>query len=141
MVFHPGEPFSAASAGSTKTWVLDVAPWAMSVTVAPLASGLPTITSPLAGSLPTTTAVRSAGTTPGAGSLTTKDRPSTSLVGVHVDGAPVQAYPGSTVHVEEHPSPLVVFPSSHPSVGFTMPSPHTALHDDGSPMHVQPGST
>ena len=37
-------------------------------------------------------------------------------VSADVGVPPVQEYPVSTVHVELHPSPLWVFPSSHASV-------------------------
>jgi hypothetical protein len=36
-------------------------------------------------------------------------------------------YPDSTVHVDEQPSPLLVLPSSHPSL-TTRPSPHFDVH-------------
>src|ERR1700733_3513547 len=56
-----------------------------------------------------------------------------SLVAVHVQ-------PGSIVHVDEQPSPFVVLPSSHCSLGNLRPSPHTAVHVPpahfGSIVHV-----
>src|SRR4051812_4375813 len=40
----------------------------------------------------------------------------------------VQLKPGSSVHVELHPSPSRRFPSSHASLGNFTPSPQTAVH-------------
>src|SRR5580698_9318294 len=52
----------------------------------------------------------------------------------------LQVQPGSTMHVELHPSPFVVLPSSHPSWGNLSPSPQTAVHVPpahlGSIVHV-----
>jgi hypothetical protein len=51
---------------------------------------------------------------------------------VNVDGGgwsvATQENPLSIVHVELHPSPDVVLPSSHASVGNLSPSPQTAVH-------------
>src|SRR5208283_2457217 len=44
-------------------------------------------------------------------------------------GGCVQVQPGSTVQFWEHPSPLMVLPSSHCSGGTTMPSPHFEVQD------------
>lgn len=49
---------------------------------------------------------------------------------VHTDKAfatLVHEYPDSTVHVEEHPSPLIAFPSSHtsPFEAYNNPSPQS----------------
>src|SRR5262249_26525604 len=57
--------------------------------------------------------------------------------GVAVCG--VQYHPDSTWHVDEQPSPFVVFPSSHCSGGSRMPSPHFERHvpelQSGSSVH------
>ena len=42
---------------------------------------------------------------------------------------PFQIAPASIAHDELHPSPFVVFPSSHPSDPALKPSPHTVIHD------------
>lgn len=46
---------------------------------------------------------------------------------IHTEGCPVQLYPGSIVHWLEHPSPLLVFPSSHVSFPYVIPSPQICL--------------
>jgi len=46
---------------------------------------------------------------------------------------PVHAYPLSTVHVDEQPSPDVVSPSSHASVPVLNPLPQT----DAVEVHVE----
>ena len=40
----------------------------------------------------------------------------------------VQVAPGSTVQVGEQPSPALMLPSSHASLGNLMPSPQMATH-------------
>jgi hypothetical protein len=42
-------------------------------------------------------------------------------------GAPVQLQPGSTWQVDEQPSLLSVFPSSHGLPNWTLPSPHIGV--------------
>lgn len=46
----------------------------------------------------------------------------------HIDEhfKPLQVYPISILHYLEHPSPLIVLPSSHSSVDFYIPSPHVS---------------
>lgn len=54
----------------------------------------------------------------------------------------MQAYFGSTLHILEHPSPEIKFPSSHCSDDVMIPSPHTGLQTEGYvPMHAYPIST
>jgi len=50
---------------------------------------------------------------------------------IDVQMLPKQLYPISILHYLEHPSPFKVFPSSHSSVDFYIPSPQIsgiALH-------------
>ena len=44
--------------------------------------------------------------------------------------APLHSNPGSVVHVTEHPSPLMVFPSSHDSSVSRNPSPHIPILEE-----------
>src|SRR5437016_3424139 len=59
--------------------------------------------------------------------------------GFFVQGPPVPSlalghvYPDSVAHVDEHPSPLVLLPSSHVSPASTFPSPHTIVETHGFP--------
>lgn len=41
---------------------------------------------------------------------------------------PIQVYPDSTMQLLDHPSPLIVFPSSHPAEEYRLPSPHKSSH-------------
>src|SRR5436305_8220020 len=77
MAFHWVEPLTAAPGGRVNTWSVEMLPLAMISTLAPLASGSPTIESLLSSSLPRTTTLRDEEATPGCGSFTTKDLPST----------------------------------------------------------------
>src|SRR5215213_9424329 len=51
--------------------------------------------------------------------------PGSQVTGAQTDGEPVQSNPGSIWQVEEQPSPLTVFPSSHCSPASTTPLPQT----------------
>ena len=64
--------------------------------------------------------------------------PSPQVV-VHTDGSPVQVYPFSTVHEPEHPSPLLLFPSSQfsPPAANMNESPHIPQHHEG-PVALPP---
>jgi hypothetical protein len=55
-------------------------------------------------------------------------------------GAPTQVHPGSTPQLAEHPSPLVVLPSSHCLPSSTLPSPQMRMHAFPGTGHCQPGS-
>jgi len=51
---------------------------------------------------------------------------------------PEQKYPGSIVHVLEHPFPLTVPPSSHCSViGFKRPFPQDDVQTEAGGVEVQ----
>ena len=76
--FQPGLPLTDAPGGSEKVWSVEVAPFAMISIVVPLAIGSPTTLSLDPSSLPRATMLRSEASTPGDGSFTTKDLPSTS---------------------------------------------------------------
>src|SRR6187549_167819 len=60
-------------------------------------------------------------------------------------GSPMHDEPDSTRHVLEQPSPLVVLPSSQPSVAdgdcTILPSPQSGTHFLPGTRHCQPGST
>lgn len=47
-----------------------------------------------------------------------------------------QKYPASFWQVEEHPSPLTVFPSSHYK-SITIPSPHKSTHFSNDSLKVK----
>lgn len=51
-----------------------------------------------------------------------------------------QLYPASTLQLDEHPSPLFTFPSSHCSLPTTNPSPQIDLHCEvaSTKMHLKP---
>jgi hypothetical protein len=54
-----------------------------------------------------------------------------------------QTKPGSTLQLDEQPSPLFVFWSSQDSPGFKLPSPHAEIGEQvlGAPLQINPGST
>ena len=53
-------------------------------------------------------------------------------IGEHEPGPyPIQDQPVSTLQVDEQPSLLAMFPSSHPSKPFFNPSPHIGLQVPG----------
>ena len=51
---------------------------------------------------------------------------------------PEQVQPTYTRQSEEHPSPLLLFPSSHGSVNL-LPSPQFYIHNDEAKLIVKPG--
>ena len=69
-------------------------------------------------------------------------------IGLHVLGVTVrlQVQPSSIVQVEEHPSPVMIPPSSHSSLPYLPPVPQVFVQFDGRvglPVlsQVHPGST
>ena len=53
----------------------------------------------------------------------------------HLDGWPMQFAPYSIWHVVEHPSPFLLFPSSHCSYRVIIPFPQIDLQNEGVPWH------
>jgi hypothetical protein len=73
--FHPGDDGLERPGGSVNVWVVEVAPLAITSTVAPLTIGSPTTVFGDSSSRPVTSILRSDGSTPGSGSFTLKDFP------------------------------------------------------------------
>ena len=51
---------------------------------------------------------------------------------------PLQVYSGSILQLAEHPSPSLLFPSSHSTI-YLFPSPQFSSHKPDSGLSVNPG--